>query len=161
MAIPAAQRKDDFQVRPRVAHSAFSDSSSNLPCNPVGDLFAEGQCLGLADALGVLIDSELPLLFQAGDQGALFGDHGPGRVAELMEVFGDLGAFGARFAGGDALHTDYFADSLFEFSEEVLQGADDFGGVGFEAVEILWSHESLEIIGRAFRVGIDAGYLKM
>ena len=129
MAIPSAQRKDDFQ--------------------------------GLAGALGVLIDSELPLLFQAGDQGALLGDHGPGGVAELMEIFGDLGAFGARFAGGDAVDADCFAQVGFELFEEVLQGADDFGGVGFEAVEILWSHESLDIIGRAFRVGIDAGYLKM
>ena len=34
MAIPAAQRKDDFQVRLRVAHSTLSDSSSTLPCNP-------------------------------------------------------------------------------------------------------------------------------
>ena len=57
-----------------------------------------------------------------------------------MEIFGDLGTFRARLARGDALHTDYFADSLFELFEEVLQGADDFGGVGFEAVEILWSH---------------------
>jgi hypothetical protein len=99
--------------------------------------------VGLAGALCVGINPQLPFPLDTRHQVALLSDQDPGRTPELVQVLSDLCSLGARFARCHALRADDFPQMALKLFEQVFHRPDDLGRLGLQAREVLLVHAAL------------------